>query len=241
MYPPLIPIVKDDTRVVPGFGVIDIEASNWVNFLIIGYYTKDSGDLCHLFEDMNECVSWLFEDMQPHDTIFAHFGGKYDFQFLLKEFFAQRDRFYIDGMIPRGSGLLCMTVSTMETVRAKPKEKFLIRQLDNGLWLKKKRSITFKDSSAMLPFSLAMLTKNFGVEHKKKDFDFATMTKVTDELKEYLVYDLKGLYEVIEKYYDWPMIREAGYASTIASQSVKVFQTYLTKRIRSLKIGRAHV
>ena len=235
-YPPLNPITPDLNRQIPGFGIIDIEASNWINFLVMGYYTKKKGeDFCVLFENITECAEWLFEKEQPHDIIYAHFGGKYDFQFMLQEYFTLRDKYFIDSMIPRGSGLLCLDVSTVEVTRRKPRERRLIRELEDGTYLVKKRTISFRDSSAMLPFGLASLTKNFNVEHKKKEFDFETMVAVTPELKEYLTYDLKGLYEVIEKYYNWPIIRGAGFASTIASQSIKVFQTYLKKPIKSLK------
>lgn len=252
MTMPLRRSAKYSDRLLPGFGVIDIEASKWIKFLVGGYYTKEfidiknshgkvtdrmfSKDQLILFEDIHEYADWLFSDEQKHKIIYAHFGGKYDFQFFIKEYFSQPDAYHIDDMIPRGSGLLSLSVSTLMRVKElniKTAESF-VRRSPDGMFVIKNRTISFRDSSAMLPFSLDSLTKNFGVDHKKKEIDYEAMIAVTPEIKEYLEYDLKGLYEVIEKYYEWPMIRSAGHASTMASQALKVFQTYLTKSIPSI-------
>jgi hypothetical protein len=251
-YPSLFPTSSNDYRPIKEYGVVDIEATKWINYLIGGYYTKHykiikdgkqvlDREFLHetleLFEDLHEFCDWLFEDAQPHNDIYAHYGGKFDFQYFMEPYYLQRDTYYIDNMIPRGAMLLCFSVSTMKIVSSKPQgkdAKKIIRQLKDGKWLIKNRTITFRDSSAMLPFSLANLTTNFGVEHKKQEIDYEAMTVVTPEIKEYLEYDLRGLYEVIEKYFTWPLIRGAGSATTIASQSMRVFQTYLEKPIRSL-------
>jgi len=86
----------------------------------------------------------------------------------------------------------------------------------------------------MLPFGLASLTENFVVNHKKKEIDYEKITKVDDELLEYLEYDCWGLYEVIERYFRWDMIKRAGPAYTVASQALRVFRTFLKDEIPSL-------
>lgn len=227
------------------FGVCDIEASDWINFLVIGYYSESydeednvDEDILRIFEDMDDCCDWFFEKEQPHNVIFAHFGGNYDFQFIMKNMYFRKEKFYIDGMIPRGSGLLCFSASTMKvTKRAPKKADRIIKELDNGHYLIKDRTIEFRDSSAFLPFSLASITENFGVEHKKLSIDYEKIKEVTPELIEYLTYDLKGLYQSIRKYYDWPIIKAAGPASTMASQALRVYQTYMYSDIPSLNEG----
>src|ERR1019366_3541452 len=97
----------------------DIESFDWINPLMIGiaYKKYDDFDKCiskfyTYFTDIAEFCSYIFEDEQPMDMFFAHFGGKFDFQFLIDEMFDDTEKYFIHGMIPRGSGLLCMSVST---------------------------------------------------------------------------------------------------------------------------------
>jgi len=231
----LEPIERKEFRELPKFAVSDIEARDWINFLIIGYATKnilEDGTVEKVYErflDIHEYCDWIFSKEQKRKVIIFHFGGKYDFLFLMAEFSEK----WADGVyetydyIPRGSGFLSFKVSKVKRVK-NPGKKKVIRK-DGDDFIIYERTIVFKDSSAILPFSLEYLTKNFGVEHKKKKIDFKTLTKVTPEVEEYLSYDNFGLYEVIEKFYDFKPIREAGFSSTIASQAVKVFQTYLKK------------
>lgn len=241
---PLKPLFPDDDRAIPGFSVCDIEsAAGWINFLVIGlgWKTYDEEDDSLLekryeyFENLGEFCDFLFEKDQPHDVIFAHFGGRYDFSFILKEYFHAHQRYYIHKMIPRGSGLLCFSVSTfLRSIHRPNDEKKLLGKTKDGFYLVIDRTIEFRDSSAMLPFGLASLTKNFGVEHKKLEIDYDLIEKVTPELLTYLESDIWGLYEVIETYFRWPMVRRSGPAMTMASQALKVFRTFLQKPIPSL-------
>ena len=237
---PLRPIVPSKSKkATSGFGVCDIESMNWIEFLIIGYYSKtlEGNEILELFESMEEFCSWIFEPVQPHNIIMAHFGGRFDFSFLLKEYFFKQSEYFISDIIPRGSGLLCFSVSTIKKVSSLPKkfkDRDLIRE-EKGWFYIKDRTINFRDSSAFLPFSLASITKNFKVEHKKQVIDYDLIKSVTPELREYLIYDLKGLYESVEKYFEWPLIKRVGPAMTIAGQALKVFQSYLTKPIPSLR------
>lgn len=243
---PLKHICPDNERDLPRFSVFDIEsAAGWINFLVIGLGWKVYDDdgiekekRYEYFENMGEFCSFIFEDAQPNNRFFAHFGGKYDDSFLLKEFYHSPDKYYIHKIIPRGSGLLCFSVSTFTRELVKPDdtpEDDVIGRTKEGHWLIIKRTITFWDSSAILPFSLASLTENFGVEHKKQEIDYEAIKEVTPELLEYLEYDIWGLYECLEKHFKWPLIRGAGFAMTIASQSLKVFRTFLKDEIKPLR------
>lgn len=236
-----LPSLKPSTGLekpkVPDFAVSDIEAADWIKFLVIGYYAKHEGrEIWHHFNDMGEYIDWIFSSEQPYESIYFHFGGKYDFMFALKELFSRRKEYYIDNIIPRGSMLLCFSGYSLKRV---PKGHFFdedkfVREEADGTVVIKGRKIEFRDSSAMLPFSLASLTENFRVEHKKQSIDYESIKEVTPELLEYLMYDCKGLYEVIEKYISWPLIQKAGPAYTMAGQAMKVFRLFMTQEITSL-------
>ncbi|MES2354400.1 MAG: DNA polymerase [Pseudomonadota bacterium] len=238
---PLTPIIPDSERDIPGFSVCDIEATGWVNFLLIGlaYKKYDENDKCigkhyEEFQDISEFCSACFEDDQPNNIFFAHFGGKYDFSFLINELFDDTEKYFIHGMIPRGSGLLCMSVSTFTREKETKDGDQVLTTTHDGHFLVAKRTISFKDSSAMLPFGLKSLTEDFNVEHKKLDIDHTEVTKVTPELSKYAEWDHWGLYEVLEHYFRWPIIRQAGAKYTMASQALQVLRTFIKHPIPSL-------
>lgn len=238
---PLNPLSPDTTKEIPKFAVFDIESRDWIDPLMIGlaYKLYDDDDKCikkfyTYFEDIGEFCSYIFEDEQPMDTFFAHFGGRFDFQFLIDEMFDDVEKYYIHEMIPRGAGLLCMSVSTFERTKKPLKKDVVLKEVENGYFLVEKRKIVFRDSGAMLPFSLKNLTKDFDVEHKKMDIDHTQVTKLTPELLKYAEWDHWGLYEVLEHYCRWPIIRGSGIKFTMASQAIQVLRTYINKPIPSI-------
>lgn len=238
---PLTQLIPDPDRDIPKFSVCDIEATGWVTFLMIGlaYKLYDENDKCikkfyEEFTDISEFCSAIFEPEQPNDIFFAHFGGKYDFSFLINELFDDTEKYFIHGMIPRGSGLLCMSVSTFTREKKVNDGDEILATTSDGHFLVAKRTISFKDSAAMLPFSLKSLTEDFNVEHKKMDIDHTEVTKVTPELSKYAEWDHWGLYEVLEHYFRWPIIRQAGAKFTMASQALQVLRTFLHEPIPSI-------
>ena len=193
------------------FYVCDIEAHKWKEFRVIGLY---DGTKFMEFRSLEAFFEHLFSDNESKN-IYAHFGGIYDFMFLLKHIvFKSKTKIDIINLVPRGSGILCFDVINRE----------------------RKIKLKFTDSSALLPFSLEKLTKSFNVEHKKKKFDFDKWDGiVTDEMIEYLEADCRGLYEVLQRFHAWPLIAKAGKKTTMASQSLRVFQTFLENDIPSLR------
>lgn len=190
------------------FAVADIEAYQWTKFRLIGWY---NGFDYQTFKSIDEFLEWVFEECEEEE-IYFHFGGIYDFLFIIKEAISH-DRYKIPLMIPRGSGLLCFDITDRET----------------------KRKISFKDTSAFLPFGLGNLTKSFNVPHKKQEFDFTKWDgKITQELEEYLYDDCRGLFECVEAYRRWPLIAKAGPKATMASQALAVYRLFMTREIRSL-------
>jgi hypothetical protein len=148
--------------------------------------------------------------------VYAHFGGKFDFQFFLNYLFFHED-WTVESIIPRGSGILCFDA---------------VVEMGNG----KKVKIGFNDSSAMMPFGLKSLTNNFKVESLKKEWNHAWTTPFeTKELVKYCEFDCRGLHQVIQKYHTWPIIKRAGSAGTIAGQAMKVLRTMMHTEVWSLK------
>lgn len=192
------------------FATADIEAHDWSQFRVIGYY--DGKEFRH-FLSLHHFFLHSFKKLKDKniEEVWVHFGGIYDFMFLIDEAI-KSSRFKISEMMPRGSSFL------------------LIKVLDT----KTNREIVFRDSSAILPFGLAKITESFGVEHKKQKFDVSSIDEVTEELIDYLKDDCRGLYESIKAYEEWDLIKEVGVQATMASQALKVFRLYLDTEIKNL-------
>ena len=201
----LSPIGKPQKKI--HFAVCDIETMNWTKFIVLGHYS--SVGTYHEFRSLKKYFEFLSAS-QNDETIFAHFGGKFDFLFLLKE--AMRfEKCKVETLVPRGSSILYFEI-----------------QFSTGA------NYIFRDSSALLPFSLKSITENFGVDSKKKDWDHSKTKGYSKELGEYLFTDCKGLHESIEKFYSWPLIEKSGPAFTIAGQAMRVFRTYLKEELWGL-------
>lgn len=185
---------------IENFAVFDIESANWTDFLCLGFF---DGENYEEFFDLESFLKFLY--VQKVDTIFAHFGGIFDFLFILQEILEQSHEFSFKKIIPRGSGIL-----QFELAR-------------RGF----KRKIVFRDSSALLPFSLKKITETFGVAHAKKDFDVAKITEVTPELLEYLRYDCIGLWESLNKFFNSQILSDTSHRFTVASQALEKFKNYL--------------
>lgn len=200
---PLTPQKQKIEELTP-FSVTDIESMKWTEFLTIGIY--DGKNFTH-FEDWDMYFDFIFS--QNNTEYFAHFGGKFDFLFILKEVLPRKN-IKIVSIIPRGSSILILKIQ------------------------RKNKVISFHDSSALLPFALKTLTKNFDVENKKQEWDHSKTKGVTPELLDYLKDDCIGLHQVLTKFYTSKMVSGSKQAKTIASQAQKIMQLYIDKPIASL-------
>jgi hypothetical protein len=209
---------------------------NWTNFLCIGFYDgevyQDFLTLRDFFSYLTMQVAMRSEENRRSNRkskkifryqIFAHFGGKFDFNFLLEYllFEGKELGWEVGTLIPRGSGLLALDVSYFEEYK----------DITNKIHKTEVFKISFNDSGALLPFKLKTLTEDFDVPHKKGEWDHKKTKGVTPELLEYLESDCKGLWEVLKKYFAWPLFKKSGYATTMASQALKTFRTFLDQDI----------
>lgn len=186
------------------FQVGDIEAKNWIEFIVAGFY---DGEKYQEFHSLEAFAHFIYESKKPLN-IFFHFGGGYDFNFMIKIFLEQNIE--IKQIIPRGSGMLSMKIK--------------------GLF----KTHTLRDSSALLPFSLKKITESFNVETKKGEWDHSKTEGYTKELGEYLKSDCLGLYQSLKAFFNSDLVRKSGAATTIASQAQRILRTYLKKPIASL-------
>ena len=260
----LKPIKEDSTKKEIRYAVTDIESEEWIKFLCIGHYDKYT-DAVETFESIRKYLDFIFRHCPEHniDSIFAHFGGKFDFNFIIKDAMLS-ERYQVSNIIPRGSSIL--TFSIYDVVSGE--------------------EISFWDSSALLSFSLRNLAKTFKVETQKGEIDYLNLghsfrnknyTKLLFEKPDefevyhkgkvvkkynsawrkdnitykvisdgsihpienkkmvinYLIDDLKALSQCLEKFYEWDLVKKAGPSYTIAGQSVKIWQTFIDKPIHA--------
>ena len=177
------------------FATFDIEASNWTNFEVVGFY---DGKEYRTFYDLGEFVDFILRPKYKGYRIYAHFGGRYDFLFLLPFLFERDlDLRFIDA----GSRIIQIKVKGHDNL-------YLV------------------DSYALLPYSLDKLTKAFKVKHPKKKMDFTKFIDWKDpENLKYLEHDVKGLFEVIESFRHWGENRGA-LKATIASQTLSLYKKF---------------
>ena len=173
------PDSKDQKTKAPKFATIDIETQDWINYVCGEVYWFDKASNEQSFETpeisalMMKCFELAAKDGVTN--FLAHYGGKFDFLFFLEELLLADDNYVVENIVPRGPSILCfdVTLNTSGNIRY----PFTLPQ-----------KITFRDSSALLPFSLGSLTKSFNVETLKGEMDFLFIEKVYNE--EYYLQDI---------------------------------------------------
>lgn len=185
------------------FATWDIEASNWWTLEMIGCF---DGERYIHFRTVPEFLNWVLQPKYQNWRFFAHFGGRYDLNFLFD--YLRTDNQVRCSFYCSGSMVLQMTVQI---------QNLRVRFCDSyRLFYSPKTS---GESNTDNKNSLAELTKAFGVKHQKQSYNFQEMT-YGRELIEYNEWDCRGLYEVIERFYE-----ETGVMSeTYASHSLKVWR-----------------
>lgn len=234
----LLPLEPNENPKDDPFMVCDIETMKWTKFLAIGLYDGIDYEVFHMPSPLHypkrrrvhsrhkrplrAFLSHLFSLGKNKITIYAHFGGLFDFAFILEEAL-QVPSLSVENLIPRGSGLLCFDV--VEYDRKSGEELSRLH---------------FTDSAALLPFSLKSLCENFKLTHNKLDWDHEKTDGVSQPLLDYLKIDCLALYEAIQKFRKWPLIEQAGAKSTMASQALQVLRLYLTEPIKSIQSAKDH-
>ncbi len=203
----------------------DIETHDWIYPYAVGFY--DGQDYKEFLG--KKCVSdflkFVLHDKYRAYTIFAHNGGRFDFNFLLEYL---KNKKYDMHLIFQGSS--CIRMKIYHSQEGK------INNRNN------RNQTVFADSYALLKFSLDRLTKDFNVMHKKinfmdkqeqeRDYDYLyRLYKENDNrFYEYLKNDVLGLYEVIESFERTINDHNGIMSMTIASTALKTFQSGYLQR-----------
>jgi len=198
-YNDLKPQTSFGRKKLGNFLVFDIESNNWKDFVIGGIF--DGTDFRY-FKNKSDFFNAL--DEYQNYKIYAHFGGIFDFLFLL-DYWGIENNFDSD-LILRGTSVFTF----------------------------KRGSNTFIDSAGILPFSLDDAAKGFQVSHQKLSIDHKIKKTITPELIKYLKHDCVALYEIIERFYAVDLLEGVNFKPTIASQSLEVLRGYLTRPIPSI-------
>lgn len=163
---------KDRKTKVPKFATIDIETQDWINYVCGEVYWIDDNGKEYFYEtdDISKLMLKCFEIAAKYEIndFVAHYGGKFDFLFFIKELVTS-GRVTLENIIPRGSSLLCF-------------DAILNSSSSLRVDYKLPQKITFRDSSALLPFGLGSLTKSFNVETLKGEMDFLFVEQVYKEI-----------------------------------------------------------
>lgn len=195
----LEPLKGKGRKQIGEFIVFDIETNNWKEFVVGGIF---DGVHFHYYDTLKGLCDAI--DEYKKVKVFAHFGGIFDFLFLINQWGIER--LLNSDLIMRGSSVFSFKMGTN----------------------------TFLDSSGILPFSLEKAAKAFGVEHKKLNIDHSKKKVIDEKLIKYLEHDCKALFEVIEKFYAAPILQNTNFKATLASQSLEVLRKYLSVPVPSL-------
>lgn len=163
---------KDKKTRIPKFATIDIETQDWVNYVCGEVFWYDDNGVEHYYEtdDISKLMLKCFEIAAKYEIrdFVAHYGGKFDFLFFIKELVLSGN-VTLENIIPRGASLLCL-------------DAILNNSSSQRVDFKLPQKISFRDSSALLPFSLGSLTKSFNVETLKGEMDFLFIEQVYKEV-----------------------------------------------------------
>jgi hypothetical protein len=190
----------------------DIEANNWTDFEMMGFY---DGTIYRQYNTIKEFMESVLVKKYRGWRFYAHFGGKYDFQFVLD---------YIQQNCPDSFSYKIVNQGS----------KAIMVQLKSS----NRHTWTLVDSSAMFPMaSLDMLTKSFdtGAKKLKGTINFKAgerVNKNNPRHQKYLEHDCISLYQVIENFLKIPIIAKEGLNLTVASQAMNTWRHTLKGTIK---------
>jgi hypothetical protein len=165
------------------FATWDIEAANWWELQLIGMY---DGTTYQHFRNLDDFLNYVLQRKYRHYRFFAHFGGKYDLNFVFDHIRNKPEyRLYF---FFSGSMAIKMTLHYKDIV------------------------VYFCDSYRLLNRPLRELCEAFQVKHQKQKIDFLNI-HYSRELIDYNRNDCIGLYEVLASFYEQTGIQSETFAT----------------------------
>ena len=200
-YNNLTPCQNSGKKTLGNFAVFDIESNNWKEYVIGGIFDGKNYTTYKTLKQLCEAL-----DKYEKTKIFAHFGGIFDFLFLINHWGTHK--LIKSDLILRGSSIFSFTRGTN----------------------------VYYDSSGIMPFSLDKAAKAYQVTHQKLNtIDHSIKKYAHDkELQKYLEHDCRALYDCINAFYNAPILKGVNFKPTLASQSLELLRKYIPESIDSI-------
>jgi hypothetical protein len=188
----------------------DVEANHWWDLVLIGLW---DGTMYYHFQTIPEFFEFIFQSKYNGWRFFAHFGGRYDFNFLfdfIRKWNAKLDcSFYCSG------SLVIQMSLRYKNITIKLCDSFRL------FYMPANSDVTKTDNKA----GLRALGQVFDVVHKKSELDFSEV-KYNLETIRYNEQDCRCLYEVIERFFE-----ETGIMSeTFATHALRIWRKDFLKQ-----------
>jgi hypothetical protein len=188
------------------FATWDVEANNWWELLIIGIW---DGYAYNHFRSVGEFLDFILQTKYNGWRFFAHFGGRYDFNFIFDYIRENLHRKQIDVRFYCSGSLVIRMSLQYRSIHVHLCDSYRL------FYMPESNSVTKTDNKA----GLRDLTNAFDVRHKKSELDFQTM-KYNRETLEYNENDCRGLYEVIERFF----VETGVMSETFATHALRVWR-----------------
>ena len=203
--------------------VLDIEAREWVHPYAVGFfdglkYFNFQGPNC-----IGEALRFILRDEYIGFWIYAHNGGNYDFQFLLKRLLDEKiERRYKTEVTPVGSCMFRLDVYALDN----DGEKKATAKHKRVKW-------TFLDSAKLMPIRLNDVGVTFGIGKKVKlDVTYDELARPENRylMERYLEQDCRLLHAAVTRLQK--TIRELGgqLGPTLPATSVDLFRRRFLKQ-----------
>lgn len=188
------------------FATWDIEANDWWNLVLIGIW---DGDRYVHFKTISEFLDFVLQTKYNNWRFFAHFGGRYDFNFIFDYIRDSYHRSGIDCSFYCSGSLVIQMSLRYQNITVKLCDSYRL------FYMPKTSDVAKTDNRA----SLRELGKAFNVDHQKGELDF-TEVHYNIETIQYNEQDCRCLYEVIERFFE-----ETGiFSETFATHALRVFR-----------------
>src|SRR6516165_9663206 len=188
----------------------DIEANNWWDLVVIGLW---DGTMYYHFRTVEEFFEFIFQSKYNGWRFFAHFGGRYDFNFIfdfIRKWNARIDcSFYCSGSL-----VIQMSLRYKNTT---------IKLCDSYrlFYMPANSDVSKTDNKS----GLRALGQVFDVAHQKTELDFSDI-QYNLETIQYNEQDCRCLYEVIERFFE-----ETGIMSeTFATHALRIWRKEFLKQ-----------
>lgn len=196
----------------------DIETTEWINPYALGFYDGKNmivfeGDDC-----IDRFIDFVIQKRYRNWLIYAHNGGKFDFNFIL------------ESIVKNKKGLIIKPLRIGSRI-----VEIKLQDKNRNTWILRDSMGYF--SQLGKNSSLAALTKNFDVEDVKGELEHDKINsknwkQMRDEWLPYLISDCKGLRQLMVKFEMWIIERfkvNLRKNITIAQLAMAIFRTRFLK------------